>query len=81
MRHRTEVTKRWSGDQVRLDAKGVVDCGVGGEEPLGGALRLEFLLLSFAPSDGGYCQVNLPGSQKPFPHPDVHAAVVAAAHV
>ena len=27
------------------------------------------------------CQVNLPGSQKPFPHPDVHAAVVAAAHV
>jgi hypothetical protein len=29
----------------------------------------------------GYCQVNLPASQKPFPHPDVHAAVVAAAHV
>ena len=29
----------------------------------------------------GCCQVNLPGSQKPFPHPDVHAAVVAAAHV
>jgi putative transposase len=28
-----------------------------------------------------YCQVNLPASQKPFPHPDVHAAVVAAAHV
>jgi hypothetical protein len=29
----------------------------------------------------GYCQVNLPGSQKPFPQPGVHAAVVAAAHV
>jgi hypothetical protein len=30
---------------------------------------------------GGCCQVNFTGSQRPFPHPDVHAAVVAAAHV
>jgi hypothetical protein len=29
----------------------------------------------------GSCLVNLPGSQMPFPHPDVHAAAVAAAHV
>jgi hypothetical protein len=36
---------------------------------------------SFKKVGQGYCQVNLPGSQKPFPHRDVHAAVVAAAYV
>jgi type IV secretion system protein TrbL len=29
----------------------------------------------------GYCQVNLSGPQKPFPHPDVHAAMVTVADV
>lgn len=31
----SEEAKRGSGDQVTLDVEGIVDGGVGGEEPLG----------------------------------------------
>lgn len=35
-----------------LDVEGVVDGGVAGEEPLGGALGFELLLLSLSSSNG-----------------------------
>ena len=36
---------------MALDVEGVVDCGVSGEEPLGGGLGFEPLLLAFSSSD------------------------------
>ena len=51
-RRRSEDAEGGPGDQVLVDVEIIIHCGVGGEEPLGRSLRLELLLLSFAPSDG-----------------------------
>ena len=49
---RPEAAEGWSANEEWLEVEGVVDCTMGAEEPLGGALRLEFLLLALSSSDG-----------------------------
>jgi hypothetical protein len=46
-----KLAKGGSADQVGLGVEDVVDDGVGGEDPLGGALALEFLLLPLSSLD------------------------------
>jgi len=47
----SELPEGRSADQVGLGVEGVVDGGVCGQEPLGGALALEPLLFSLPSSD------------------------------
>ena len=57
-----------AADQVTLDVEGVVDRGVGGEEPLGGGLGFETLLLPLSSSDRQmriFDPVVLPQSTRP----------------
>jgi hypothetical protein len=46
----SKEAKSGSADHVSLGVEGVVDDGVGGEEPLSWALGFELLLLSLSPS-------------------------------
>lgn len=46
-----QYPKAGPGDQVWLEVEGVVDRIVAGEEPLGGTLGFEPLLLAFSSSD------------------------------
>ena len=48
---RAENTQCASGNEMALQVEGVVDGGMNGQESLGGARRLEPLLLPFALSD------------------------------
>ena len=63
----SELAHRVSGDQVTLDVEGVVDRGVGGEEPLGEWLALEELLLALSSPDrqvGVFDPIVLPESAR-----------------
>jgi hypothetical protein len=46
-----EAAEGRAADQMGLGVEDVVDSGVGGKESLGGALALEFLLLSLSSPD------------------------------